>query len=80
VTAAAVSWPRSPSGRTAFEVFLPHAGLGDLLAEIHYLYDFRLYEDERGQAPFTPDVDDVRLWLDRARTILDAVAEAIDER
>jgi hypothetical protein len=65
--------------RTAFEVFLRRAGLGDLLNEVHRLYDFRLYEDERGRAPFAPGVDDVSLWLGRARTVLDAVVEALGE-
>lgn len=66
--------------RTAFHVFLERCGLGDLVSDAERLYEFRLYEDERAVAPFGATVEDVRVWLERARIVVDAVAEALDER
>jgi predicted nucleotidyltransferase len=66
--------------RTAFRVFLQHCGLGGLVSGAERLYEFRLYEDERASPPFEATAEDVRLWLERARIVVNAVAEALDER
>jgi predicted nucleotidyltransferase len=66
--------------RSAFQTFLEHCGLGGLASDAERLYEFRLYEDERAAAPFGPTAEDARVWLERARIVVDAVAEALDER
>jgi hypothetical protein len=65
--------------RTAFQVFLKHCGLSDLVSEAERLYEFRLYEDERAPAPFNAALKDVQVWLDHARAVVDAVEDVLDD-
>jgi len=67
-------------GRHApFDVFLSHVGYASLIDEVQKLYYFRLHEDARANVPFEATSDDVRLWLARAREIVDAVRRELDD-
>lgn len=62
---------------TAFDVFLEHIGHSNTALEARSLYEFRLYEDGRAPIPFEPTSDSVRIWLSRAREVLDNVGRSL---
>lgn len=58
---------------SAFDVFLSAVGKSRLVAPAQRLYEFRLYEDGRGPAPFPPTTRATRSWLMETRDVIEDV-------